>query len=193
YYGVGGCGGNIEWHTEADTLEVADREILTRDIKVYGAVVWRLATWERLPHRFRATVADMKASLQAYATAVQDRFDLSPVTEELGRLDDALARLEAAEGVPARVYNEAILRLSRILVRLHFAKEEPFRQDPALQVPPLPSLAAAHRLAELEPGTPEAQFALNSLTRGRNRVVFGLREAQRIVAWALGHASAWGP
>jgi len=138
YYGVGGCGGNIEWHTEADTLEVADREILTRDIKVYGAVVWRLATWERLPHRFRATVADMKASLQAYATAVQDRFDLSPVTEELGRLDDALARLEAAEGVPARVYNEAILRLSRILVRLHFAKEEPFRQDPALQVPPLP-------------------------------------------------------
>jgi len=60
-------------------------------------------------------------------------------------------------------------------------------------VPPLPSLAAAHRLAELEPGTPEAQFALNSLTRGRNRVVFGLREAQRIVAWALGHASAWGP
>jgi len=193
YYGVGGCGGNIEWHTEADTLEVADREILTRDIKVYGAVVWRLATWERLPHRFRATVADMKASLQAYATAVQDRFDLSPVTEELGRLDDALARLEAAEGVPARVYNEAILRLSRILVRLHFAKEEPFRQDPALQVPPLPSLAAAHRLAELEPGTLEAQFALNSLTRGRNRVVFGLREAQRIVAWALGHASAWGP
>lgn len=193
YYGVGGCGGNIEWHTEADTLEVADREILTRDIKVYGAVVWRLATWERLPHRFRATVADMKASLQAYATAVQDRFDLSPVAEELGRLDDALARLEAAEGVPARVYNEAILRLSRILVRLHFAKEEPFRQDPALQVPPLPSLAAAHRLAELEPGTPEAQFALNSLTRGRNRVVFGLREAQRIVAWALGHASAWGP
>src|SRR5690606_31498582 len=104
YYGVGGCGGNIEWHTEADTLEGADRESLTRDIKVYGAVVWRLATWERLPHRFRATVADMKASLQAYATAVQDRFDLSPVTEELGRLDDALARLEAAEGVAARGY-----------------------------------------------------------------------------------------
>ena len=185
YYGVGGCGGNIEWHTEADTLEVADPELLTRDIKVYGAVVWRLATCERLPHQFRATVADMKASLRGYIDAVQSRFDLSPVAEELDRLDEALARLEAASAVPADVYNETIRRLSRILVRLHFATGDPFRQDPALQVPPLPSLAAAKRLALLAPGTPEAQFALNSLTRGRNRVVFGLREARRTVEAAL--------
>ncbi len=35
YYAVGGCGGNIAWHTENDTLEIADRDILLRDIKVY--------------------------------------------------------------------------------------------------------------------------------------------------------------
>ena len=28
YYDVSGCGGNIAWHTENDTLEIADRDIL---------------------------------------------------------------------------------------------------------------------------------------------------------------------
>jgi len=40
YYTVGGCGGNIAWHTENDLMNIADRDILIRDIKVYlGAVM----------------------------------------------------------------------------------------------------------------------------------------------------------
>ncbi|HEY8610569.1 MAG TPA: M28 family peptidase, partial [Roseomonas sp.] len=35
YYEVSGCGGNIAWHTENDTLEIADREYLLRDIRIY--------------------------------------------------------------------------------------------------------------------------------------------------------------
>src|SRR5690606_26864485 len=30
YYPVGGCGGNIAWHTENDTIEIADRDNLLR-------------------------------------------------------------------------------------------------------------------------------------------------------------------
>ena len=43
YYAVGGCGGNIAWHTEDDTLEIAERENLRRDIQLYATAVWRLA------------------------------------------------------------------------------------------------------------------------------------------------------
>jgi Zn-dependent M28 family amino/carboxypeptidase len=32
YYGVGGCGANIEWHTEEDLIHIADREILMKDM-----------------------------------------------------------------------------------------------------------------------------------------------------------------
>ena len=35
YYAVSGCGGNIAWHTENDTLEIADRGILETDIRIY--------------------------------------------------------------------------------------------------------------------------------------------------------------
>src|SRR3954463_10954011 len=49
YYAVGGCGGNIAWPTENDTLEIADRDIMQRDIKVYLALTAGIADAEVLP------------------------------------------------------------------------------------------------------------------------------------------------
>ncbi|WP_238719933.1 hypothetical protein [Nitratireductor alexandrii] len=55
YYTVGGCGGNIAWHTENDTLEIADKDILLRDIKVYLLAVLRNANADILPFDWGAT------------------------------------------------------------------------------------------------------------------------------------------
>src|SRR5215469_403502 len=55
-YPVGGCGGNIEWHTEADTIEVADRENLLRDIRLYAGAVFRAAQLPVHPLDFRRTL-----------------------------------------------------------------------------------------------------------------------------------------
>ncbi|NLJ26342.1 MAG: M28 family peptidase [Firmicutes bacterium] len=186
YYGVGGCGGNIEWHTEADTLEVADKELLIRDMKVYGALIWRLATMEVLPLDFRATIADMHAALGEYATAAKGHFDLNPVEDELQKLNACLDNLMARSDISATALNQALVKLSRILMPLHFARDGQFRQDPALQVPPLPDLAAANQIAGLPEGSLDHYFALTSLIRGRNRVIYGLREAQLIVEELLG-------
>jgi len=35
YYDVSGCGANIAWHTENDTIEIADRDILLKDMRIY--------------------------------------------------------------------------------------------------------------------------------------------------------------
>ena len=43
YYVVGGCGGNIAWHTEDDTLEIADPATLLRDLRVYVTAISRAA------------------------------------------------------------------------------------------------------------------------------------------------------
>ena len=67
YYAVGGCGGNIEWHTEADTLEIADRERLLRDIRLYAGAAFRAANAPVHPLDFRATVAQLEEALSALA------------------------------------------------------------------------------------------------------------------------------
>ena len=37
------------WHTEHDTMDIIDRDILIRDTKIYVAVVWRLLSSAVLP------------------------------------------------------------------------------------------------------------------------------------------------
>ncbi len=182
YYAVGGCGGNIAWHTEHDQLEIADRDILERDIKVYLAAVMGVANAERLPFDWRATAAEFRTTIAAYQKSAGDTFDLSPSVEAIDRLETSLARLHAA-GVPADRVNDAIQRLARVLVPINFAQLPRFRHDPALPVPPLPVLAVVGELGEHGPET--IGFARTQAVRGRNRFVAAIREATRIVEAAV--------
>src|SRR6185295_12810193 len=66
YYRVGGCGGNIAWHTEDDTLEIADRAVLARDVELYLAAILAFASPQLLPIDWRDAVADLQASVTRY-------------------------------------------------------------------------------------------------------------------------------
>ena len=78
YYTVGGCGANIAWHTENDTLEIADQDILERDIKVYLLAILRTANASILPFDWRATAREFQGTIAEYQVAAGGRFDLSP-------------------------------------------------------------------------------------------------------------------
>ena len=146
YYVVGGCGGNIAWHTEDDTIEIADREVLRTDIRLYLAAVLRLANDAVLPIDWRASAAELAAVAEEYRAAAGDAFDLSPVMEELAALTDALEEWlpQAGSRRRPRVRGKPNLRaLCRILVPLNYVRGPRFSHDPALNVPPLPALAAA--------------------------------------------------
>jgi N-acetylated-alpha-linked acidic dipeptidase len=182
YYAVGGCGGNIAWHTEDDQLEIADRDYLVRDIKVYLAVVLGVANAEVLPFDWRATMAEFKGTLARYQDAAGDRFDLSASHAAIDDLDQVLADFYDGVGqkrIAPEVANRVIMRLARILVPINFTREARFRHDPALPVPPLPSLAWAEELGRFDDQT--LGFAQTQLTRGQNRLVAALREARRLV------------
>ncbi|MGY9033411.1 MAG: M28 family peptidase, partial [Rhodobacterales bacterium] len=77
YYAVGGCGMNIAWHTENDILEIADRDILLRDIKVYLLAVFRHANAGILPMDWRATAKEFQATIDGYQADAGAAFDLS--------------------------------------------------------------------------------------------------------------------
>ncbi len=182
YYAVGGCGGNIAWHTEHDTLEIADREILERDIKVYLAAVMGVANADILPFDWRATARELAATVGRYQEAAGDRFDLSPsatAVDELSASLDAFYEAVAGGAVSATAANEVIAGLARILVPLNFTREARFRHDPALPVPPLPTLSTATELDGFDAET--IGFARTQLMRGQNRVVSALRDARRWV------------
>ena len=66
YYAVGGCGGNIAWHTENDQMEIADKNNLERDIKIYAASIIELCNCNILPFDWRNTVKEFNNTLNNY-------------------------------------------------------------------------------------------------------------------------------
>lgn len=182
YYAVGGCGGNIAWHTENDTLEIADRDILLRDIKVYTLAVLRNANAEILPFDWRATADEFLETIAGYQAKAGDRFDLGPSKAAAEGLKAALVAFydKAGSGkLGADAANAVIRDLARILVPINFAREPRFRHDPALTVPPLPTIATAAELDQFDATT--LGFAQTQLVRGQNRLVSALNQARRLI------------
>jgi hypothetical protein len=186
YYGVGGCGANIAWHTEDDTMDIADRDNLLRDIKVYAAALLRSLNAPLHPLDFRAEVADIRHHLENYAEAAGSKFDFAPAFAELDTLSETLERFYArvesanpADAEAARSANAVQHVVARELVSVSYSRVGRFRQDPAGHVAPLPDLHPATQLAEPDAGSEMANVIGVHLTRGQNRLIWACRNATR--------------
>lgn len=183
YYAVGGCGMNIAWHTENDTLEIADKDILLRDIKVYLLAVFRHANASVLPMDWRATAREFLATIDDYQGQAGSAFDLSSCRAAATALLTDLENFYhgASKGtVSEATANAVIQELARILVPLNFNRSDRFRHDPALTIPPLPALEEATRIAD-RPDELKG-FSRTELVRGQNHVIAGMRSAQKLIA-----------
>jgi hypothetical protein len=181
YYDVSGCGGNIAWHTENDTLEIADRDILLTDMKIYLLSVLRIANAEVLPFDWSATCDEFAATITAYEKASQGMADLAPALGATKALKASLARLDEAS-VARR--NAVLAELARILVPANYTREPRFRHDPAYTVPRLPTLAVAAELPQFTDAH-EQRCAQVELMRGQNRFLAAMEQARRLVEAAF--------
>lgn len=185
YYAVGGCGGNIAWHTPDDLMPVADLEIQRRDLHVYLTTIVRLLNAPLHPFDYAAAIAEMRAAVATYHDAAKDYVDLSPVLADLYALEPALTewrtRSAAAAGAASasarRRLNATWRRIARLLVPLNYAKGERFDHDPALKLGVVPRLEAAASIA----AAPEAlrPFIAVGLRREVNKVRATLRAVAR--------------
>ncbi|CAN5689361.1 M28 family peptidase [soil metagenome] len=191
YYPVGGCGGNIAWHTEDDTMEIADRDNLLRDMKVYATAVFRSLNAPVAPFDYRATVAELSEAIDQYQAAAGDAFDFGECRAALHLLQMALDEFyssitDSDEASPGHVRraNAAQRAIGRTLVSLGYTRDGRFRQDPATAIPTLPDLAVARDLESASEH--ERHVIINSLVRGQNRFVWEAGQAAQIARQAAG-------
>jgi N-acetylated-alpha-linked acidic dipeptidase len=186
WHRVGGCGGNIAWHTEDDTLEIADKGVLAKDIALYLEAVLTFANAEVLPFDFRAAVRELASIIEGYVKAAAGLLDLGLLSYSLAELAgkiDAFHAAVAKRKIAPRVANEAMRELSRALVPLNYARGGPFEQDPAVTLPPVPLLSIAADLDHFDKDT--IGFALATLLRGRNAALDAIDRADVAVTRAL--------
>jgi hypothetical protein len=181
-YIVGGCGGNTAWHTEADTMEVADPEVLYTDLNIYVAAITRVLNAEVFPFRHAQAVSEILEQLEKYRSRHLKMDDAIAAAQDL---KSALERLEQSAAANRRACNEAIMELARILVPLNYARGERFDHDPAIHLGVIPRLDRIPLLAALEHDRTRYRSLQTELTREVNRIVDALDSAKRIAARVL--------
>ena len=190
---TGGSANARWWHTEHDTLDKADAEILTQDCQISLSAVLELATAEVLPFDHIRTARELRDLISGLQARVGEHLDLSAALEQADALDAAARRLEEAKahaiGDPAscRPLNEAVMRISRVLNPIIYSQSGRFHHDPAEWSPimretgtyALPGLSRAATLTDLA-GAWEYGFLRAQMVRETNRLVTGLRAATRL-------------
>ena len=194
---TGGSANAWWWHTEFDTLDKADVNVLALDTRVSLTAVIELANAAVLPINHADHANEIRRLLAGIQESAGTHVDLSRVIAEADAFADAAARLEAAKetarGAAARRrLNDALLRISRILTSVVYSQGGRFQHDPAEWSPIMratadASLDALARATSLPPlqGQPTYGFLRAQVTRETNRVATSLREAAREATQAL--------
>jgi hypothetical protein len=192
YYGVGGCGGNIAWHTEEDLIDIADRAILLKDMRIYAAATMAVANATIAPFDFTRTLAGFSTTIECYADGSGSRFDFTPSRQAVAELRTALdafaqhtraLQANALTHPRVRRANAAIRRVARLLVPVNYTRGPAFFHDPAESIPALPDLQPGMTLGAAPPE--RVGFVVTHLTRGQNRLVAALHDARRVVEDAM--------
>ncbi len=180
--GAGARGGGLGWwwHTTEDTLDKIDPDNLVRDARVYAEALWQLCTLPRLPFDYAATADELAQTLARYHEAARGRLDLQRTRElalQLGQRlhDGALDRLDPVAA------NATLIGLAHLLIPVNYTRSGSFEHDLALGTVPLPGLADAVTLGQLDPDGDDIRFLRTRLERERNRVEHALRAALRLV------------
>lgn len=188
-------GATLGWwyHSEEDTLERVDQDLLGVALRVIGAYALGLTTSPVLPYDFVPAARETLERLEEVAEILADR----PAIRETLDLDRAreaarglLAVAEELEGVRARVggnlsaqevrrWNEVLKTATRRLIHAKHSVAGVYGQDPyglSATASELPGLYPVRQLAALEEGSHEAHLVYTEVRRQRNRIVDALEE-----------------
>lgn len=162
WYSVGGNGGSPTWHTEDDVFEVADRQVLENDTRLYTLVTARLACEASPELDYRLPLEQIVRRVGEVQQQAGDAVDLQPHLRLAGELGRRLARVYGdGTARPAVADWPGLLGAARSIVRTGYAEKGIYEQDPAFATPSVPTLRSVSQLA----GDPAAAV---SLQRGAN-------------------------
>lgn len=188
-------GATLGWynHTEFDTMDVVDADILANDLKWCGRFVAAITTTDVLPHNMADRLRNLRVRFEAALDDCADIADLGRLLTYVDLLESDIKWLDAfmkaarakASEKQARKANQLLLRLSRLLTFLTSSASGKYEQDSygiSTLLQPVPRLADLAAYKELDPESTEARLLLTQLIRRRHEIGDALCAARELVA-----------
>lgn len=133
---VGGSGGGWWWHSEQDTYDKADLQLLLRDSRIFASFALRIMQSDVLPVDLVSMSKRMLGILRDYAKDLSDDFDLSAVLGRAEALQAACERLAQAPCTDADALNRLYKAAAGRLNALMYTTVSPYYQDVAYDLKP---------------------------------------------------------
>lgn len=191
---TGGCAGAWWWHTEHDTRDKADTEVLSIDTRASVGLLCELTTAPVLPIRPSMTVTEVLNVLEEVDRRAGNELPVHDLLDLSRTLRASLERLETrASGTTdpkeQSKVNHMLLAVSRQLNTLVYANHDRFSHDPADMTPIMrakgavmvPGIAKAEALPHITDRDTKG-FLLTQLRRQVNRFRETLDQAQALVS-----------
>lgn len=166
------------WHTEHDTIDKVDPDVLLRDTKVYVSAVYRILSSKYLPYDFRELADYIEQQTCRLSHEVGTKLDLTPVKHQLQelrkRLETFYDAMESGRISPDHA-NSTIRKLSRSLVPIAFKENERIETDPFGAIPDFPLFEGVSRLNDTDGS--DFHMLQTVYVRRRNRMIDYLTQA----------------
>lgn len=190
------------WHHSLEcTIDKLDWDWMSDHMRMYAAYLWELCTAPVLPFTFTSVADQFIARLGELAPAGQT-VGLDSAVETAQRFRAAAEKLDKTTEIwreryrtngtkdeaPAQLLNEAMKRLSRLLVPMQSTSKGTYGHDSYGYTPQasmIPSLFDVPRLADLPDDSEERWMLETHLVRQRNRVADALNDATSTIHHAL--------
>jgi len=159
------------WHTDQDTRDKLDKEILERDMLFNTEMTCAILKDPRLPVDIPSFVTVMKGYLMDIEKATGGDPSLGPVLGKLDKLEVSVATLVSSsryEGPESDGINKLV---AGELTRLVFSYSSPYDQDWAIESNPFPLLQKASDLSARTVSAEDALFFRTEFVRQRNRLL----------------------
>lgn len=163
------------WHTEFDTIDKLDKDILLRDAYINATMALHLLNDPVFPVQVPEFLEEMKKFIYQIQEGLDQEYTLQPVQDILEQLTPYVTKFQTALE-QGRVSDALLKKIAGELVRLTYTRASRFYQDPAVGELPFPGLRDAYGLTRNN-CRPEVYLkAHTTFVRQRNRLLYGLKK-----------------
>ncbi|MFS2224060.1 M28 family peptidase [Pantoea sp. B65] len=176
-----GSGGGWWWHTEEDTLDKLDQEILWRDCQIHARWLADLLVRDQLPHdplHYRLLLMQAISQLQ---TELDPAFDLSPLVQALEDMEKDLVRAVAGWQQNTGYWQPRLNQILGLWHRIRYSSTDDFHYDLSFHGGALPGLQLLR--GQMRPATTPETFLMmtTQFCRQRDRALSLLKQSHQIL------------
>lgn len=177
-----GSGGNWWWHTEFDSIDKADLNLMEESVKIIVSIADKLINSEIYAFDYEYFIEDSKKVILEMSGCTDSHYDLSEVISQLDILKFDLIKLNNAK-LSSEVINRINKKAAGRLCRLKYSSCDKYEYNNTYSYGTYPGLRKIFGLFMENISPEENLFYRTYIQRQKNRIVEEIKDLRKVLKY----------